>query len=599
MERFAGGASNAVYNIVTGDKRCYDLETKRQSVQWVFPFQELPTKVKQSRCFNKKIVTSVFGMAEPYRSDLVPCEFYSFPKTREKLRGKWFTDIKEVYEKAVEAILKYEWPVFLSENLTGPNVTLFTIAPSASTKQSYHYFLITTESSLSLDGPKKKRNLVMPTTISVKHVSCNIRRRSLADHVLMRIPSSINPRPTVMERKVHELLQYTDEEKKEIRKALGLKEDIIESEIQAIIDWFNKQPHLTDAGIEPEIVEGMLIISKGSREKTKRKIEAWYKGKAIYAEIYEGRDMFLEKKFMNWFRIVMISRLHNLERITITQFEDVDPNSFVLMDIIKLAFMELAVVSLAAAQKWTSLTGQTPHSHRIQTSTDFAVAFRSASESSDGSLSSSLPYSPILSDPFLSQLAHSPFIRKSTSRQDAGNVLMILLVLRRPWALIADFRIKYDYILGDRLIIDLNNIGVFSILPKMNPLLLQRASSLFQDAIGQKILGIHILNAPPSVQSIVNLLKQFMKPKIMDRIIIHASVDELYEYVEKDYLPKDYGGKHKSMYELAEEWKSEFKKEEMRKYFNDAAYKKSDENKRPGGKIIDPLAGSFKKLDLD
>ncbi|GBP21736.1 hypothetical protein EVAR_10913_1 [Eumeta japonica] len=49
MQRFAGGDSNAIYNIVTGDESwicSYDPETKRQFAQWVFPFEELPTKPK-------------------------------------------------------------------------------------------------------------------------------------------------------------------------------------------------------------------------------------------------------------------------------------------------------------------------------------------------------------------------------------------------------------------------------------------------------------------------------------------------------------------------------------------------------------------------
>ncbi|GBP95544.1 hypothetical protein EVAR_100359_1 [Eumeta japonica] len=46
-----------------------------------------------------------------YSSDLVPCDFYLFPKIKEKLRGKWFTGAEEAvaaYEKAVEVTPKYE-----------------------------------------------------------------------------------------------------------------------------------------------------------------------------------------------------------------------------------------------------------------------------------------------------------------------------------------------------------------------------------------------------------------------------------------------------------------------------------------------------------
>ncbi|GBP48907.1 hypothetical protein EVAR_96888_1 [Eumeta japonica] len=43
---------------------CYDPETKRQSAQWVFPFEELPTKAKRGRSAGKKMVASFCEMTE-------------------------------------------------------------------------------------------------------------------------------------------------------------------------------------------------------------------------------------------------------------------------------------------------------------------------------------------------------------------------------------------------------------------------------------------------------------------------------------------------------------------------------------------------------
>ncbi|GBP83911.1 Vanin-like protein 2 [Eumeta japonica] len=67
MQRFVGGDSNAVCDIVTGDASwiyCYDPETKRRSAQWVSPLEELPIKVKRGRSLGKKMVASFFGMTE-------------------------------------------------------------------------------------------------------------------------------------------------------------------------------------------------------------------------------------------------------------------------------------------------------------------------------------------------------------------------------------------------------------------------------------------------------------------------------------------------------------------------------------------------------
>lgn len=47
----------------------------------------------------------------------------------------------------------------------------------------------------------------------------------------------------------HPLYSYTEEEKQYVRNELGLTENTIEEGIDAIMDWFNKQPHLVEAGI--------------------------------------------------------------------------------------------------------------------------------------------------------------------------------------------------------------------------------------------------------------------------------------------------------------------------------------------------------------
>ncbi|CAK1603203.1 unnamed protein product [Parnassius mnemosyne] len=57
LERFNGGKSNAVYNIVSGDESLiysYKPERKHQSAVWVFEDEVKPTKVVRSRSVSKK-----------------------------------------------------------------------------------------------------------------------------------------------------------------------------------------------------------------------------------------------------------------------------------------------------------------------------------------------------------------------------------------------------------------------------------------------------------------------------------------------------------------------------------------------------------------
>jgi [histone H3]-lysine36 N-dimethyltransferase SETMAR len=61
LERFNGGTSNLVYNIVSGDESwiyAYEPESKTQSTVWSFVNELKPTKVTRSRSVSKKMVAS-------------------------------------------------------------------------------------------------------------------------------------------------------------------------------------------------------------------------------------------------------------------------------------------------------------------------------------------------------------------------------------------------------------------------------------------------------------------------------------------------------------------------------------------------------------
>lgn len=47
----------------------------------------------------------------------------------------------------------------------------------------------------------------------------------------------------------HPFYPCTTEEKEEIRKEAGIKDSVLQEDIDAILDWFYKEPHLADAVI--------------------------------------------------------------------------------------------------------------------------------------------------------------------------------------------------------------------------------------------------------------------------------------------------------------------------------------------------------------
>ena len=66
LGKYDGGASNDVYNVVTGDESlmyAYEPITKQQSTEWVFDDEPNPTIVVRGRSTSKQMIACFFGKA--------------------------------------------------------------------------------------------------------------------------------------------------------------------------------------------------------------------------------------------------------------------------------------------------------------------------------------------------------------------------------------------------------------------------------------------------------------------------------------------------------------------------------------------------------
>ncbi|XP_063832992.1 uncharacterized protein LOC135082161 [Ostrinia nubilalis] len=303
----------------------------------------------------------------------------------------------------------------------------------------------------------------------------------------------------------HPFFPYTEEEKQEIRKELGLKEAAIQEDIDAILEWFRKQPHLVDAGINRAVIERTLITAKGSLEKTKQRLDALYKYRGLAPELIQNREKDLSDYGDLWsfYRQAAMPKLYKGQRVSIIKIVDPDPNNFFIDILFRNTFM------------------------------------------------------------------------------------------------LGDIRLQHDYMLGEIWVVDVGNCCLSHLL-RLNPLIMQKTAQIFHEGLGLRVSAIHVLNCPRYGQTVLNVMKQFFKPKILDRTIFHGSLDELYEYIPKRHLPKDYGGEEPSLDEFKEKYEKECRSEKTKKFLIDSSKMVSNESKRPGTYIYEEcLTGSFKKLDFD
>lgn len=73
---------------------------------------------------------------------------------------------------------------------------------------------------------------------------------------------------------------------------------------------------------------------------------------------------------------------------------------------------------------------------------------------------------------------------------------------------------------------------------------------LFQEGLGLRVTSIHVLNCPSYGHTVLNVMKQFFKPKVLDRTIFHLCPEDIHEHIPKSHLPKDYGGDLPSLKEF-------------------------------------------------
>ncbi|CAH2052277.1 unnamed protein product, partial [Iphiclides podalirius] len=303
----------------------------------------------------------------------------------------------------------------------------------------------------------------------------------------------------------HHIFPYTEEDKQMVKKETGLKDSVLDEDIDAVLQWFKKQPHLAEAPIEREIIEKILVVSKGSREKTKNRIDNFYKYRALAPELVQSRVELLSKpdeKIWTFFGQGIIPKLYDGKRISFIHFNS-DASSF-----------------------------------------DSEIMYR--------------------------------------------NIILTV-----------DLRLKYDYIFGEIWIIDLNNTGLGHLM-RMNPMIVQKAVNMYQESMGIRVKQIHCINAPIFGHHVVNFMKKFVKAKMIERVIIHDSIESLHRQVPKEYLPKEYGGDQPTLKEFTENLEKEIRNEKTKEMLLDYCKIVSDESKRLRDKYDeDCIVGSFKKLDFD
>ncbi|XP_038213921.1 uncharacterized protein LOC119833804 [Zerene cesonia] len=173
--------------------------------------------------------------------------------------------------------------------------------------------------------------------------------------------------------------------------------------------------------------------------------------------------------------------------------------------------------------------------------------------------------------------------------------------------------LKYSIVLGDYMrqcdfireyicIFDLSDVNIMDVITKLNLMDLRHAFAVYFEGHGLRFKSMYFITTSKLVDTLINLLKQVLKPKLIDRIKVVKSWDEVHNIIDKDILPVDFGGYERSEQELHDDWLEETCNEEFQKYLRDINSTGTDESSRPSYKFNEEYAGmpgTFKQLTVD
>ncbi|XP_037892763.1 alpha-tocopherol transfer protein-like [Glossina fuscipes] len=139
-------------------------------------------------------------------------------------------------------------------------------------------------------------------------------------------------------------------------------------------------------------------------------------------------------------------------------------------------------------------------------------------------------------------------------------------------------------------------------LSRINIMLLKKAFYYFQEALPFQLKAFHFINVVTFLDKFLALCTPFMKKELFDIFHFHNKLEDLFQYVPLDVLPKDYGGSEVEIKQIHERSRRMIisKHQEIIEY---KKFYRIDEKQRPGkpkeASDLFGTQGNFKKLEFD
>ncbi|XP_022129804.2 uncharacterized protein LOC111003535 [Pieris rapae] len=186
-----------------------------------------------------------------------------------------------------------------------------------------------------------------------------------------------------------------------------------------------------------------------------------------------------------------------------------------------------------------------------------------------------------------------------------GNILKSsqLLNYYRYAICFGEYMRTHDYYVSYHYIVDLRQTDMTAFLASCNPIEMKQALTILIECYGIRFKGLHfITNSKHLIDMLITILKQILKPKIIQRLHHHATCDSLADFIGKDYLPVELGGTAASMQDIHNKWVEVLSSKENMEYLRAMDDVGTNEALRPNVQFNEEYAGvtgTFRFLSVD
>nr|XP_022907103.1 alpha-tocopherol transfer protein-like [Onthophagus taurus] len=162
------------------------------------------------------------------------------------------------------------------------------------------------------------------------------------------------------------------------------------------------------------------------------------------------------------------------------------------------------------------------------------------------------------------------------------------------------FQLQEGVVPNQVLILDSEGLNLSHVM-KVSLTSTKKLAYYLQDCFPHRVKGIHIINVSAVTEKLFMFVKPFIKKEYVDLIHFHPKIETLYNHIDKDLMPSEYGGKNPSWKELQVTFKKRMF--DCQEFFDQENTEFTDETKRVGKPKtmadIYGVEGTFKKLDID